>query len=279
MTASSSTGQRSGRFIATKQHRRFVEFADAVRRHRYIGLCYGPAGVGKTLSARRYAHWDTAEDLLQSWGPREDSETAIQDALARSRTVFYTPTVTATLRELRDELTTLTSRVDICIDEHVRRDQHDHPINISKQRRYVELLIIDEAERVSPRALEYLRDQYDRTPIGLVLIGMPGMEKRLARYPQLYSRIGFAHHYRPLTGEELTFVLTRHWRALGLDLDTADFTDAQAIAAIARITGGNFRLIHRLLVQIERVLRINELTAITSDVVEAARSTLVIGAT
>jgi hypothetical protein len=32
-------------------------------------------------------------------------------------------------------------------------------------------------------------------------------------------------------------------------------------------------------VQIERILLINELTVITEDVVEAARSTLVIGAT
>jgi DNA transposition AAA+ family ATPase len=71
----------------------------------------------------------------------------------------------------------------------------------------------------------------------------------------------------------------RPWRQFGLTLDDADFTDHQAIAAIARITGGNFRLLHRLFVQIERVLRINDLTVITNDVVDAARSTLVIGAT
>ena len=41
----------------------------------------------------------------------------------------------------------------------------------------------------------------------------------------------------------------------------------------------NFRLLHRLFVQIERILRINELSVITEDIVEAARSTLVIGAT
>jgi DNA transposition AAA+ family ATPase len=143
----------------------------------------------------------------------------------------------------------------------------------------IELIIIDEAERLSTSALEHLRDMFDRTPIGLMLIGMPGIEKCLARYPQLYSRVGFAHHYRPLQDDELTFVLTRHWRQLGLSLDSTDFTDTQAMAAISRITRGNFRLLHRLFVQMERILRINELHVITEDVVEAARSTLVIGVT
>lgn len=65
-----------------------------------------------------------------------------------------------------------------------------------------------------------------------------------------------------------------------LHLDNSeDFTDAQAIATITRITRGNFRLLERLFPQIERVMRINELDTITNDVIEAAASTLVIGTT
>jgi DNA transposition AAA+ family ATPase len=73
--------------------------------------------------------------------------------------------------------------------------------------------------------------------------------------------------------------LTWHWRSPGINLDNADFTEVEAVATIARITGGNFRLPHRLFTQIERIMQINELTVITDDVVEASRSTRVIAIT
>ena len=44
-----------------------------------------------------------------------------------------------------------------------------------------------------------------------------------------------------------------------------------------RMAGGNFRLIQRLLSQIERVLDINDLADITKEVVETARKSLIIG--
>jgi hypothetical protein len=62
-----------------------------------------------------------------------------------------------------------------------------------------------------------------------------------------------------------------------MNIRVDDFTDTEALAAIVRITGGNFRVIHRLLMQIERILEINHLQTVTKEVVEKARERLVLG--
>ena len=264
-------------FIVTKEHRRFTEFAGAIRKDVTIGICHGDAGVGKTNSARRYANWDTLQPYLDTWGPRSGDDAKHYALANRARTVVYTPEVRPRHRELVRDIDHWVSRLGICIEEHQRTIGKVTGTHVGDASRWVELLIIDEAERLTPTALEMLRDRYDRTQLAIILIGMPGIDQRFRHYPQLYSRLGFSHRYRALGRDELLFVLDRHWKRLGRTLNPDDFTNAQAVAAIERITRGNFRLLERLFPQINRVLKINQLETITDDVVEAAASTLVIG--
>lgn len=125
--------------------------------------------------------------------------------------------------------------------------------------------------------LEELLDRYNRANfrdgVGVVPIGLPGIEKRLVRYAQFYSRAGFVHHFRPLSGDELCSIPARKWQEAGPTFSPDDWTDAEALAVIARITGGNFRLVQRLFAQIERVLKINRMRPITKELVKTKRRT------
>lgn len=262
-----------GTFLLTKEVRRFAEFCDAVRRYRYIGLCYGPAGVGKSLSARHYARWDVVEPHLRP-DPFAPDRPAPPE-LASCRSIVYTPTVTTTPKQLGQQVDQLCGALSWTVEELVHPD--DPRLYARQRATWVELILVDEADRLKLTTLEEWRDRYDRGHFGLVLIGMPGIEKRLARYAQFYSRVGFVHEFRPLSGEELRFVLAYQWQQLGLVYDADNAEDVAALALAAQFTRGNFRLIERLFAQVERILSVNQLRQVTPEVVEAAREGLVIG--
>jgi DNA transposition AAA+ family ATPase len=265
-------------FLITKEYRRFAEFCDACLRDRYIGICHGAPGVGKTLSARYYAHWDQLEPILHDHFEKLDRPAN----LLNWRTIFYTPAVLASPKRLEGEITSLCYLLSLRIEKVLHPEEEDEEEQefgslLQKPPAHTELILIDEADRLKMAPLEQVRDIYDRSGVGVVLIGMPGLEKRLSRYPQLYSRVGFVHQFRSLSSMELQFILQHKWRELGLTLSPEDFDDVEVMACIARITNGNFRLIQRLFSQIQRIMQINHLTRVTEEVVEAARESLVIG--
>ena len=281
-------------FAETKEYLRFGEFCDACRKYRYIGICHGVPGAGKTRSAREYARWDMLSPLfpeelftlvgrryLDDQFPHKPFATPGSPAFTEvlsCRTIYYTAPVAATPSRIEREVMALSASLSYLVEaaEQASRGKDDFLLAYRLPKR-TELVIVDEAQRLKMAAIEQLRDLYDRLHFGLVLIGQPGLEKTLARYPQLYSRVGFAHQFRVLSEDETRWLLGQRWSHLGMNIRVDDFTDQEALAAIIRITEGNFRVIHRLLMQIERILEINHLQTVTKEVVEKARERLVLG--
>jgi type II secretory pathway predicted ATPase ExeA len=136
------------------------------------------------------------------------SETPILDC----RTVFYTPPVSASPGRIERQVLALFAAFSYLIEAANQRHQGKEDFLVTRRSSHViELLIVDEANRLKDAGLEQLRDIYDRGHFGLILPGMPGLEKRLARAPQLYSRIGFAHQMDPMPeGKRAIF-----WRSAG----------------------------------------------------------------
>ncbi|MGP7815799.1 AAA family ATPase [Niallia sp. 01092] len=263
------------KFIETKEYKRFAEFCDDCIKYKYIGICYGLPGVGKTLSSRYYSNWGSIEKQIAYKSANNIGLDANEEIL-EAKTIFYTaPAVRAT--KMTEQINLIGARMNMTRTMYKVLTKGEEEKYSANDYDDIDLIIVDEIDRLKMQNLEQLRDIYDRNDIAMILIGMPGIEKRLARYPQLYSRIGFAHEFDKLSKDETHHILEYKWEELGLSIKLEDFSDYEAITSIIKITGGNFRLIQRLFTQIERILEINNLDKITTEVVEAARDSLVIG--
>ncbi|MBO0465943.1 AAA family ATPase [Enterococcus plantarum] len=263
-------------FIETKEYKRFAEFCDACIKYKYIGICYGTPGVGKTLSSRHYTNWDMIGSQLDYQLLSQVGKYATKELIVANKLFYTAPAekgskISGDIRDLGYKMSYGKSIYQSKITE-----SEIEPIQLSEFEE-IELIIIDEIDRLKIQHLEQLRDIYDQHNLAMIFIGIPGIEKRLSRYPQLYSRIGFSHEFDKLSKDETHHILEYKWSELGIPIKLEDFSDYEAITSIVKITGGNFRLIHRLFTQIDRILEINQLKTVSVEVVEAARDSLVIG--
>ena len=84
-------------FLITDEYKRFKEFCDACKKYKYIGLCYGSAGIGKTLSAKYYSSWDLINSLYDS---KKDvfanPSTPFPEDMKEINTIYYTVEVANT---------------------------------------------------------------------------------------------------------------------------------------------------------------------------------------
>jgi hypothetical protein len=258
-------------FVETVEYKRFGGFCKACRRDRYIGLCYGPPGLGKTLSA---IHHSRVEKIvpLDRWNAETsdgkpldtvlftpeviNTPAGIQHGIVSGRARLASVAKHATRAEQRLTLDALRSRDEIWRAAHREdrdcRPNYPTPLKptyfevFNEYESRVEaipdttsLIVVDEADRMRMNSLEQLRSIFDGNGFGMVLIGMPGIEKRITRYPQFFSRIGFVHEFRPLSDADIQVLLEQRWAPVGIHLPAPSPTP-EVIAAVIRLTRGNF---------------------------------------
>src|ERR1700692_3556883 len=112
--ASRGTATSSRAFVETIEHSRFVEFCNACRHFRYIGLCYGPPGIGKTLSAVRYSR---ADQIV----PRDRWTSEVSDDLPVD-TLLYTTSVINTPSGVRNDMNMARERVMSIVLNPIQRE-------------------------------------------------------------------------------------------------------------------------------------------------------------
>lgn len=202
-----------------------------------IGVCYSDAGLGKTVATKRYAHGHKNVILIEA-------------------------DLGHTARVLFSEL----HRKCGLDGEGTIHDMFEDIIE--KLKGSGRLIIIDEAEHLPYRALELLRRVYDKAGVGILLVGMPRLISNLrgkrGEYAQLYSRIGVA-----------------------VKLDTLKAADTQEIVHAAipgsngvwkayhEASGGNARILSKLIYRSRRVAQINK-SDVTDEIVRETAKMLLI---
>ena len=105
--------------VETLEHRRFAEFCDACKKCRYIGLCYGSPGVGKTLSAFHYANW---ENVQAYWSHQCQSKPLLKE-ISKGSVAFYTSPVFSSPSHLERDIAKTRGLLPSAANERVRRSE------------------------------------------------------------------------------------------------------------------------------------------------------------
>jgi DNA transposition AAA+ family ATPase len=236
-------------------------------------MCYGPPGVGKTVSARLYADWDAIEPLLMRTGVRMPVQGA--DPLY-PRVALYTPGRTVKPRQIENDVTLLVWSLQnlekISLQQQLERSQTAAD-PISEQ---LELLIIDNVHRLDPTCMDVVQDLYDRYQIGVVLLGSEVLvEKHLKRLEHLRVRVGDVRPFYVLSQKEVTEMIPQFLVRLNIDFQSEQGLSLEQLTEdIYSATKGNLSLMRHFLTQIVILLQEQGRGIVTSQVVQRAYAKL-----
>lgn len=228
---------KKGIFIETENVSRFEavmrQALDTERGRPGMVCVYSAAGLGKTLAAERHyaQHGGAYVRVWEDW-----SQMAFLQAIAF---------------ELTGARPHGADRCKWAICEA-----------LADNRRVV---YVDEADRLSIKRIEDLRDIYVYTGAPIVLIGEMGLPTMLSGRARVDDRIPGEYRIE-FGGITPTDVMLYAQEAAGLTMSP------EACALVAKATKGNFRRVHNLLLSLEQAALAAETAEIDADMVKRVRA-------
>ncbi len=111
----------------------------------------------------------------------------------------------------------------------------------------VEMLIIDEADRLKPKTFAEVRDFFDKLAISVVLIGTDRLDAVIKRDEQVYNRFRACYRFGTLSGEQFRQTVET-WEVDILRLPVAsNLTSKDMMQVLAKATGGYLGLLDMVL--------------------------------
>ncbi len=111
----------------------------------------------------------------------------------------------------------------------------------------VEMLIIDEADRLKPKTFAEVRDIFDKLNIAVVLVGTDRLDTVIKRDEQVYNRFRACYRFGKLSGDDFTDAI-KIWERDILKLPVAsNLTRKSTKEILAKATGGYIGLLDMIL--------------------------------
>jgi DNA transposition AAA+ family ATPase len=224
-------------FVMTSVAERVFEVARIAHLDGEIGVCHGPAGIGKTEAIKEYARHNPDVMLIEA------------DLGHTAKALFS---------EIHQKLGMEGFGTVHGMFEDV----------VSRLKGSDMLIIVDEAEHLPYKALELVRRVHDKAGVGILLSGMPrlihNLRGRKGEYAQLYSRIGIAVRLETLREGDTRMVVDSSMpRSNGL------------WKVFHETSHGNTRTLGKLILRSTRVAELNN-TPVSPDIVRETAKTLII---
>jgi len=229
-------------FIETSIAKKFFEVARICHLDNEIGVLVGQAGIGKTFACKEYSRRN-------------------MDAILIEADPSYSPKV------LFDEIASRLNRDS-------KGNLHDlFETIIETLKSSDRLIIVDEAENLPYKALEFMRRLHDRAGIGVLLVGMPRLVENLrgksADFKQLYSRVGIFADMPGIIDSDVEALVNS---SIPEHLKNGNANIWQSFKKECR---NNMRTLSKLVARTIRIADINK-THVDAEIVSAATKTLIV---